>query len=70
MVPVEVYLNNSYQGVYCFCEHKKVSEERVNIDVDGGDILFEIEENQDETVCWWTEHGAPVMFSDPDEARS
>lgn len=67
MVPVEVYLNGSYQGVYCFCEHKKVSKERVNIDVDGGDILFELEENQDETVCWWTEHGAPVMFSDPDE---
>lgn len=67
LVPVEVYLNGVYQGVYSFCEHKKVSKERVNIDVDGGDILFELEEAQDETVCWWTEHGAPVMFSDPEE---
>ena len=67
MVPVEVYLNGSYQGVYNFCEHKKVSKERVDIDTDNGDILFELEQNQDETVCWWTEHGAPVMFSEPEE---
>lgn len=67
MVPVEMYLNGKYQGVYTFCEHKKVSKERVNIDVDGGDILFELEENQDEPVCWWTDHGAPVMFSEPSE---
>jgi len=60
LVPVEVYLNGDYQGVYSFCEHKKVSKERVNIDIDGGDILFELEENQDEKVCWWTDHGAPV----------
>lgn len=67
MLPVEVYLNESYQGVYCFSEHKKVSSERVNIDVDAGDILFELEQSLDEPVCWTTEHGAPVMFSDPDE---
>ena len=67
MVPVEVYLNGRYDGVYNFCEHKKVSSERVNIDVDAGDILFEIEQQQDEIVCWWTDHGCPMMFSDPDE---
>lgn len=67
MVPVEVYLNGAYQGVYAFCEHKKVSKERVNIDTDSGDILFELEENQDEPVSWWTEHGAPVMFNEPSE---
>lgn len=67
MVPVEVNLNGKYIGVYNFSEHKKVSEERVDIDLDAGDILFELEENQDETVCWWTDHGAPVMFSEPAE---
>lgn len=67
MVSVEVNLNGKYQGVYTFCEHKKVSKERVNIDTDNGDILFEIDEQQDENVCWWTELGVPVMFSDPSE---
>ncbi|MGM9790904.1 MAG: CotH kinase family protein [Candidatus Cryptobacteroides sp.] len=67
MVPVEVYLNGRYDGVYNFCEHKKVSSERVDINVDAGDILFEIEQQQDEIVCWWTDHGCPMMFSDPEE---
>ena len=67
MVPVEVYLNDSYQGEYNFCEHKKVSSERVNIDLDRGDILFELEQNLDEPVSWTTDHGAPVMFSEPSE---
>ncbi len=67
MCPVEVYFNGRYDGVYLFSEHKKVSNERVNIDTDAGDILFEIDQSQDENVCWTTEHGAPMMFSDPDE---
>ena len=67
MRSVEVYLNNSYQGVYTLCEHKKVSADRVNIDVDGGDLYLEIEEQQDETTCWWTGMGVPMMFSDPEE---
>ena len=33
MRSVEVYLNNEYQGVYTLCEHKKVSKDRVDIDV-------------------------------------
>lgn len=65
MYSVEVYLNGRYDGVYCFSEHKKVSKERVNIDVDAGDMFFEIDQSQDEPVCWTTAHGAPMMFSDP-----
>jgi hypothetical protein len=67
MYSVEVYLNNEYQGVYNFCEHKKVSPDRVNINVDQGDVYLEIEEMQDETTCWWTGMGVPMMFSDPEE---
>ena len=63
----EVYLNNNYQGVYTLSEHKKVSKNRVNIDTGKGDILFEIDQDQDENVCWMTPLGTPVMFSDPDE---
>lgn len=67
MRSVEVYLNKEYQGVYTLCEHKKVSKDRVDIDVDAGDIYLEIEEAQDETTCWWTSMGVPMMFSDPEE---
>lgn len=67
MVPVELYFNGIYDGVYNFSEHKKVSKERVNINLDAGDILFEIEQNLDEPVCWVTDHGCPIMFSEPSE---
>jgi hypothetical protein len=77
MRSVEVYLNNEYQGVYTLCEHKKVSKDRVDIDLVGendnsgealtGGYYLEIEEQQDETTCWWTSMGVPMMFSDPEE---
>ncbi|MEE0236450.1 MAG: CotH kinase family protein [Bacteroidales bacterium] len=77
MRSVEVYLNNEYQGVYTLCEHKKVSKDRVDIDVVGendnsgdavtGGYYLEIEEQQDETTCWGTSMGVPMMFSDPEE---
>lgn len=80
MRSVEVYLNNEYQGVYTLCEHKKVSSDRVDIDVVGendnsgdavtGGYYLEIEEQQDETTCWWTSMGVPMMFSDPEEPTS
>ena len=67
MRSVEVYLNDEYQGVYTFCEHKKISSDRVNLDIDAGDCYLEIEQQQDETTCWWTKMGVPMMFSDPEE---
>lgn len=67
MYSVHVYLNQEYQGVYTLCEHKKVHKDRVNIDLDAGDIYLEIEQQQDETTCWWTGMGVPMMFSDPEE---
>ena len=80
MRSVEVYLNEKYQGVYTLCEHKKVSSDRVNIEIVGssdntgdavtGGYYFEIEEQQDETTCWWTSMGVPMMFSDPEEPTS
>ena len=80
MRSVEVYLNNEYQGVYTLCEHKKVSSDRVDIDLVGendnsgdavtGGYYLEIEEQQDETTCWWTSMGVPMMFSDPEEPTS
>ncbi len=76
MRSVEVYLNDEYQGVYTFCEHKKISPDRVDVEPAGegdnsGDALtggyyLEIEQQQDETTCWWTGMGVPMMFSDPE----
>ncbi|MBR4299329.1 MAG: CotH kinase family protein [Bacteroidales bacterium] len=77
MLPVEVYLNGSYLGCYTFSEHKKVSEHRVDLDIVGesdnsgdavtGDYYMEIEQNQDETTCFYTQVcGIPMMFSDPE----
>ncbi len=76
MRSVEVYLNDEYQGVYTLCEHKKVSEDRVNIDlvteednsgeaITGGYYL-ELEDNQDETTVWRSRLNIPMMFSDPE----
>lgn len=67
MYSVHVYLNDQYQGVYTLCEHKKVHKDRVDIDLDAGDVYLEIEQQQDETTCWWTGMGVPMMFSDPEE---
>lgn len=65
MRSVEVYLNDEYQGVYTFSEHKKVSSSRVAIDKKT-DFYFEIEENLDETTVWRTSMGVPMMFSEPE----
>ena len=66
MRSVEVYLNGEYQGVYTLCEHKKVSPDRVNINLEDSYYL-EIEEQQDETIVWKTGMGVPMMFSEPEE---
>lgn len=75
MCSVEVYLNDKYQGVYTFSEHKKVSSGRVNIDIAGaadnsgdamtGGYYFEIEQQQDAETCWWTSMSVPMMFKEP-----
>ena len=77
MRSVEVYLNDKYQGVYTLCEHKKISADRVNIDLVSSDdnsgeavtggYYLEIDEQQDGTTCWWTSMGVPMVFSDPEE---
>ena len=76
MISVEVWLNDEYQGVYTFTEHKKVSKNRVNIDVvketdNSGDAVtggyyLEIEEAMDEPVCFKTGKNVPVMFHEPE----
>lgn len=76
MESAEVYLNGQYLGLYNLCEQKEVAKHKVNINVvkntdnSGealtGDYYFEMEQNMDETTCWWTWKGVPMMFLEPE----
>lgn len=75
--PVELYLNDNYQGYYLLGDHKEVANHRVDIelvtpqdnegDAVTGGYYFEIEQQMDEKTCFWTMMRIPVMFSDPEE---
>ena len=45
---VEVYLNNKYRGLYLLTEAVNEGKNRVNINVDAGDFLFEHETTREE----------------------
>ncbi len=74
--PVELYLNNQYQGEYMLTEHVKVSGERVNITTAGtgdntgdavtGGYFLEIDERYD-GVNFTTTRGLPIVFKEPKE---
>ena len=74
MCSVEVTLDNKYLGVYNFCEHKKISKARVNIEVaegqetEGG-YYFEIDQRSvgEETYCWETGLKVPILVAEPEE---
>ena len=77
---VELYFNNEYRGVYLLGDHKEVSKDRVDITVVGpddnsgeavtGGYYFEIEQQMDEPVCFWTSMSVPMMFCDPEKPTS
>lgn len=46
MIPVEVYVNRKYEGVYCICQQKEVANHRVDIGEDA--VLFEMDKTHDE----------------------
>lgn len=65
---VEVYLNNSYVGVYNIFEAKEVTKNKVNIDLDAGDMYLEIEQSTDEPHYFTTSKcGVPIQFKEPNE---
>ena len=68
MRTVELYINNSYKGSYVLCQHKEVAKEKVDIDVENGDMYLEVDTTQDEKVCFEsTRWLVPFMFKDPEE---
>lgn len=67
----ELYLNNNYQGSYVLCQHKEVAKEKVDIDVENGDLYLEVDTTQDEEVCFESERWLiPFMFKDPSQPTS
>lgn len=79
MVSVEMYFNGSYEGVYTFTEHKKVSKHRVNITVatpedntgeglTGGFYLEFENESINEPYYFTTQrYGVTLMCHEPEE---
>ncbi|MGM9735322.1 MAG: CotH kinase family protein [Candidatus Cryptobacteroides sp.] len=64
---VELWLNDSYQGVYNVFEKKEVSSQKVDIDLDAGDCYLEIEQNIDEEYYFYTSRcGVPLQFKEPE----
>lgn len=66
MIPVEVYLNDDYKGVYCLCQHKEVANHRIDIAGDG--VVFELDKGHDEHVHFRSPVcKIPVNIDYPDE---
>ena len=65
-VPVEVYFNDLYIGVYDFGEHKETGKNKVNIDPDAGDVYLELECYPDEPYNFWTSMSVPLTYKDPE----
>lgn len=64
IIPVELTINNEYQGVYAFTEHKEVKSGR--IDLGEGGLLLELDSHYDEDWQFKSEkYKLPVMISYP-----
>jgi len=66
MISVELWMNDEYQGVYSFTEHKKVSKHRVNISEDG--VYMEFENESINEPCYFKtgRYGVTLMFHEPE----
>lgn len=66
MIPVELYINGSYVGSYCFTE--KVGLSNNSIDIDGlNSVLLELDEYYDEAYKFKSStYTLPVNVSEPD----
>ena len=66
LIPVELTINDQYQGVYSFTEHKEVGEHRIDIGEDG--VLLEMDTYFDEVWKFKSEkYDLPVMIQFPKE---
>ncbi len=64
---VEVVLNNNYIGVYQIVEQIRMDKNRVDIDLDKGEFLLEVNASLDEKFNFTTTRGVPFSFKEPEE---
>ncbi len=64
---VEVVLNNDYIGVYQLVEQIREDENRVDIDVDSGEFLVEVNRRMDEKFNFTTKNKVSFSFKEPEE---
>lgn len=61
----ELFINDTYQGVYTLCEQKEVSKHKVDIDINAGEVLIGMDTYIDKPVFWSTDYETPVFFIEP-----
>jgi len=67
IIPVELFLNREYQGMYVFSEHKEVGPGRIGLNTDEG-LLLELDAYFDEEWQFKSdEYKLPVMVKYPKE---
>lgn len=65
IIPVEVTINDEYQGLYAFTEHKEVKEGRIDIGKEGW--LLELDSHYDEPLKFKSnKYQLPVLIQHPD----
>jgi hypothetical protein len=64
---VEVVLNNEYIGVYQIVEQIRLDKNRVDIDLDKGEFLLEVNASLDEKFNFTTARGIQFSFKEPEE---
>ncbi|MCF0176356.1 MAG: CotH kinase family protein [Bacteroidales bacterium] len=62
--PVEVYINNEYQGLYDLFEEREVAKKKVEIDLAAGEWYIEVESSE----CQWSTAicGVPLKVREPE----
>ncbi len=64
---VEVVLNNEYIGVYQIVEQIRIDNNRVDIDLDKGEFLLEVNARLDEKFNFTTAREVPFSLKEPEE---
>lgn len=65
---VEVYLNNQYMGVYDLYEAKEVTKNKVNINLEKGDLYLEVEVLEYDFMTEFCE--VPLLVKEPKDASA
>jgi len=64
---VEVVLNNEYIGVYQIVEQIRIDKNRVDLNLDNGEFLMEVNARLDEKANFTTTRGVPFSFNEPED---